>query len=134
MDTPVIFQFAADLVLLLHALFVAFVVIGLVLILIGKVCSWNWVRNPWFRLIHLVAIVLVVFQAWFGLICPLTSIEMALRSHAGDTVYSGSFISYWLERLLYYQLPPWVFAVCYTAFAVIVIASWYWVRPRRFKK
>ena len=134
MDTPVIFQFAADLVLLLHALFVAFVVIGLVLILIGKVCDWNWVRNPWFRLIHLVAIVLVMLQAWFGLICPLTTIEMALRSHAGDTVYSGSFISYWLERLLYYQLPPWVFAVCYTAFAVIVIASWYWVRPRRFKQ
>ena len=134
MDTPVIFQFAADLVLLLHALFVAFVVIGLVLILIGKVCGWNWVRNPWFRLIHLVAIVLVVFQAWFGLICPLTTIEMALRSHAGDTVYSGSFISYWLERLLYYRLPPWVFAVCYTAFAVIVVASWYWIRPRRFKQ
>ena len=134
MDTPIIFLFAADLILLLHVLFVAFVVIGLVLILIGKICGWNWVRNPWFRLIHLVAIIIVVFQAWFGLICPLTTIEMALRSRAGDTVYSGSFISYWLERLLYYRLPPWVFAVCYTAFSVIVVASWYWIRPRRFKQ
>ncbi len=134
MDSSMIFLLAADVVMLLHALFVAFVVIGLVLVLIGKACDWNWVRNPWFRLIHLVAIVLVVLQAWLGLICPLTTIEMALRSRAGDTVYTGSFISHWLEHLLYYQLPPWVFVVCYTAFAVIVVASWYWIRPRRFKE
>lgn len=132
MDSSTVFLLAADVVLLLHALFVAFVVIGLLLIFAGKVRAWSWIRNPWFRLTHLVAIALVVVQAWLGVICPLTTIEMALRSRAGDTVYSGSFISYWLEKLLYYQVPAWVFVVCYMAFAAVVIASWFWIRPRRF--
>ena len=132
MDSPTIFLLAADVILLLHVLFVAFVVIGLLLILVGKVRVWSWIRNPWFRLIHLVAISVVMVQSWLGLICPLTTIEMALRSRAGDTVYSGSFISHWLESILYYQVPPWVFVVCYMTFGAAVVASWFWIRPRRF--
>ena len=132
MDSPTIFLLAADVILLLHVLFVAFVVIGLLLILVGKVRAWSWIRNPWFRLIHLAAITVVMIQSWLGLICPLTTIEMALRSRAGDTVYSGSFISHWLESILYYQVPPWIFVVCYMAFGAAVVASWFWIRPRRF--
>ncbi len=132
MDSPTILLLAADMILLLHVLFVAFVVIGLVLIFVGKFRVWSWIRNPWFRIIHLAAITVVVVQSWLGLICPLTTIEMALRSRAGDTVYSGSFISHWLENILYYQIPPWIFAVSYMAFAAVVVASWFWIRPRRF--
>lgn len=133
MDSPMYYQLAADAILLLHALIAAFIIIGLVLIYIGRARHWYWIRNPWFRLLHLLAIAIVALQSWFGLICPLTTIEMELRSLAGDSIYSGSFISHWLEKLLYYQLPSWVFIVAYSAFAVIVIASWIWVRPRRFR-
>lgn len=126
------FLLAADAILLLHVLFVTFVVMGLVLIFAGKVRAWAWVRNPWFRLTHLAAIGVVVVQSWFDVTCPLTTIEMAFRSRAGDTVYSGSFISHWLENLLYYQAPVWVFVVCYTAFGAVVGVSWFWIRPRRF--
>ncbi len=132
MDSPTIFLLAADVILLLHVLFVAFVVIGLLLIVVGKVRAWSWIRNPWFRLVHLAAITVVMIQSWLGLICPLTTIEMALRSRAGDTVYSGSFISHWLESILYYQVPPWVFVVCYMTFGAAVVASWLSIRPRRF--
>ncbi len=132
MDSPTIFLLAADIILLLHVLFVAFVLIGLLLILVGKVRAWSWVRNPWFRLIHLAAISVVMVQSWLGLICPLTSLEMALRSQAGDTVYSGSFLSHWLESILYYQVPSWIFVLCYMAFGAAVVASWFWIRPRRF--
>ena len=125
---------AADAVLLLHALFVAFVVIGLVLIFAGKARQWAWVRNPWFRLAHLVAIVVVVVQSWFGAICPLTTLEMMLRSRAGATVYPGAFVAHWVDAMLYYRAPPWVFAVCYTLFGAVVVGSWFWVSPRRFKK
>ena len=131
MDSPTIPLLAADIILLLHVLFVAFVVIGLLLIFIGKIRYWLWIRNPWFRLIHLAAIAVVVVQSWLGLICPLTTVEMALRSQANDTVYAGSFISHWLENILYYQLPAWVFVVSYMVFAAIVVASWFWIRPRR---
>ena len=120
----------ADTVLLLHTLFVAFVVFGLLLVVLGGVFSWQWVRNRTFRILHLAAIGVVVLQAWLGMICPLTTIEMWLRSRAGDAVYQGSFVSHWLESILYYQAPAWVFAVCYTAFAALVAVSWYLVRPR----
>ena len=120
---------AADAVLLLHVLFVVFVVVRLVLILAGKLMSWNWVRNWWFRVIHLAAIGIVVLQSWLGVICPLTTLEMYLRGRAGDATYTGSFVSHWLESILYYRAPAWVFAVAYTAFAIVVVMSWIWVRP-----
>ena len=121
----------ADAVLLLHVLFIVFVVAGLALIFIGSALAWSWVRNPWFRIAHLSAIGIVVVQSWLGAICPLTTLEMALRLRAGGTVYSGSFIAHWLDTILYYQAPAWVFVVCYTAFGAVVVASWFWVRPRR---
>lgn len=124
---------AADAVLMLHALFTAFVVFGLVLILVGKALRWAWVLNPWFRLAHLLSIGVVMVQSWFGVICPLTTLEMALRARAGDAVYTGLFLAHWIEQILYYRAPPWAFAVAYTLFAVAVVGSWYWVRPRPFR-
>ena len=129
-----IYRIAADAILLLHTCIVAFVVVGLLLIITGKVLEWRWVRNPWFRALHLAAICIVIVQSWFGLICPLTTIEMQLRLKAGDVVYSSSFISHWLGRILYYQLPQWVFTAGYMIFGAVVIASWFWIRPRRFQK
>lgn len=119
----------ADLVLATHVAFVAFVVFGLVLILVGKALSWSWVRNRAFRLAHLAAIVVVALQAWLGVVCPLTTLEGSLRQRAGAAAYEGTFISHWLERLLYYDLPSWVFVACYTAFAAVVAASWFVVPP-----
>jgi len=132
MDSSASLILAADAILLLHVLVVIFIVFGLVLIFVGKLLTWSWVRNPWFRLLHLIAISVVVILSWLSFVCPLTSIEMELRTRAGDTVYSGSFISHWLEIILYYQAPPWVFVVGYTIFGVIVGISWFLVRPRRF--
>jgi hypothetical protein len=128
------YRVMADAVLVLHAGFVVFVVLGLMLILIGGVRGWPWVRNPWFRLGHLVAIGAVVFQAWLGAICPLTTWEMQLRRKAGDAVYTGSFVAHWLERLLYYDAPAWVFALSYSLFGLAVIAAWMFVRPRPFRQ
>ncbi|MDX1654817.1 MAG: DUF2784 domain-containing protein [Candidatus Competibacteraceae bacterium] len=134
METLLFYRLAADLVLLVHALFVAFVVVGLVLILIGGIRAWGWVRNPWFRLAHLLAITVVMVQAWLGIICPLTTFEMALRARAGDAVYAGSFIAHWLEVLLYYRAPAWVFILLYSLFGAGVLASWLLVRPRPFRR
>lgn len=132
MESEYLLLLAADVLLFSHVLFVAFVVFGLALIFIGGLVGWAWVRNPWFRIAHLAAIGIVAFQSWVGVICPLTTWEMALRERAGEVTYSGSFISHWLDAILYYQAPAWVFIVCYTIFAAVVVASWFWVRPRRF--
>ncbi len=135
MNASTFFLSAADAILMLHVLFVAFVAVGLALIFAGGLAlGWAWVRNPWFRTAHLAAICVVVVQSWTGAACPLTVAENNLRSRAGSAVYPGSFISRWLETVLYYQAPEWVFAVCYTTFGIVVAAGWFWVRPRRFAK
>jgi hypothetical protein len=90
-----------------------------------------WVRNWWFRVLHLAAIGVVVLQAWLGRICPLTIFEMWLRRQAGDASYAGSFVSHWMESILYYRAPAWVFTLTYTIFAALVVLSWFWVRPNR---
>lgn len=119
----------ADAVLLLHVLFVAFVVLGLLAIYLGGLLGWHWVRHRWFRLVHLGAIGYVVVQAWLGAVCPLTTLEMALRAEASSATYAGSFIQHWLQRLLYYTAPEWVFVAVYTLFGSLVLASWWVVRP-----
>jgi hypothetical protein len=129
-ESSTLYLIAADAILLLHALFVAFVVGGLILVFAGRAAGWCWVRNPRFRVTHLVAIAIVVIQSWLNVICPLTTFEMSLRSRAGDVTYTGSFIAHWLEAALYFQAPAWVFMVCYTAFGALAVASWLWVRPR----
>ena len=134
MESSTLFLLAADAILVLHMLLAVFVVIGLLLIFVGKARRWSWVRNPWFRVIHILVIAMVTVQSWFGVICPLTTIEMALRSRAGDSIYKGSFITKWLETLLYLHLPLWVFTVCYTVLGAVVIGSWLWVAPRPFTK
>lgn len=130
MDTRLFYALAADALLIIHVLVVIFIVLGLLLIFAGKLLRWQWVRNRWFRLLHLMAIGVVVLQSWLGFICPLTIWEMALRSNAGEVVYEGSFIAHVLSQLLYYHAPPWVFVVCYTGFGALVVVSWFWVRPR----
>jgi len=133
-EPDLLLPLAADAILLLHVLFVSFVVMGLVLIISGGLFGWSWVRNPWFRLVHVVAIGIVVVQSWIGAICPLTIWEMALRTQVGDIIYTGSFIGHWLDRILYYQAPPWVFVVSYTVFGALVVACWFWIRPHPLRE
>ncbi|MFB3059027.1 MAG: DUF2784 domain-containing protein, partial [Gammaproteobacteria bacterium] len=97
------YQILADLVLLLHVLFVVFVVVALLLIIVGGFRHWLWVRNRWFRIVHLAGIIVVVAQSWAGLLCPLTNLEMWFRRESGGGQYDGSFMRYWLERFLYYD-------------------------------
>lgn len=114
----------ADLVLALHAAFVAFVVLGLPVTFIGGGCGWRWIRNAWFRGLHLAAIALVSGLAWLGLPCPLTVWERRAREMQGHGVYPDAFIPYWVHRLLFYDAPPWAFTALYTAFALLVILGW----------
>ena len=127
-----LYLYLADSVLFIHILVVIFVVFGLLITIFGGLLGWSWVRNPWFRLSHLICIAVVVMQAWAGVVCPLTTLEMWLRSKAGAQVYAGSFIAHWLDNILYYNLPNWVFTLAYSGFGALVLMSWLWVRPRPF--
>ena len=122
---------AADLTLIAHAAIVAFVVVGQGLVLAGWMLGWAWPRNVPFRLAHAGVIALVVLESWFGITCPLTWLEFGLRDAAGSPLGAGSFIGYWLQKLIFYDAPSWVFTLTYTSFAAVVAASLVFYPPRR---
>jgi Protein of Unknown function (DUF2784) len=117
----------ADLILTVHFAFVLFVTGGLLFIWLGAAAGWHWVRNFRFRVAHLAAISFVALETLLGMVCPLTAWEDALRGAPAET----SFIARLLHRLLFYNFPEWVFTSAYVLFALLVAATWHWVRPRR---
>ena len=121
----------ADTILIIHFAFVVFVVFGFVLILIGLLARWSWIHNRYFRITHLAAIGIVVLQAWFGQLCPLTIWENELRRRAGQPDYTETFIQHWLHEVLYYQAEPWVFTAIYTCFGALVVLVWFLGRRDR---
>lgn len=131
MDINILYLVAADATLALHILTVIFVIFGLMFIFMGKLLHWQWVRNSWFRGLHLLTIAVVVIQSWAGVLCPLTILEMWFREQGSGEVYAGSFITYWMQSLLYYQAPAWVFTTVYSIFGAAVLLSWIIVRPTR---
>ncbi len=133
MDTLQLWQMLADAVLTLHAAVVAFVLGVALAVLLGGGLGWRWVRAPLLRWAHLGAIAFVVLQAWLGMTCPLTMLENHWRRQARLAGYERSFIEDWVQRLLYYDLPPWVFVLAYTLFGLLVL--WLWRRwpPRAWR-
>lgn len=111
----------ANLVLIVHVLFIAFVVFGLLLTIVGGVLGWQWVRNRWYRLAHVAAIGVVVAEAWFHIVCPLTRWEAELRRTPHG--YSQGFIAYWLHRMIFFGAPQWVFTLGYSLFFLVVVAT-----------
>lgn len=127
---PSLYQALANAVLVLHVGIVLFIIGGLLLTLLGA-RAWPWVRNFWFRALHLAGIAYIAMEAWLGIICPLTTLELWLRKRAGQATYEGDFIAHWLRQLMFYEAPPWVFIAAYSAFGLLVILSWILVPPAR---
>ena len=119
----------ADFVLVVHALFVLFVVVALPATWVGIALDRPFAFNPWFRGVHLAAIAFVVAEALLGYACPLTTWEGALR---GDTDGPG-FIERWVHAWLFWRLPGWVFTVAYATFGALVAATW-WRWPPRYRR
>lgn len=120
----------ADSILIVHFAFVLFVVGGLLAIWIGAAMHWRWVRNLHFRITHFAAIVFVAGEALAGVWCPLTVWEDALRGAASDK----SFIARWIHRVLFHDFPDWVFTAVYILFALIVAATFWFIRPATARK
>ena len=117
------YRIAADVVVVLHMSYVMVVVFGLVITWIGILLHQSWARNFWWRCGHLTMILIVVGEAWAGIICPLTIWEQRLRELAGQQAYAGSFIGNLVHDWLFYDLPRWVFTALYTAFCSLVLLS-----------
>ncbi len=125
MNDADLYSLLADTILVVHFAFVVYVVGGFMLILVGLLARWSWVHNRIFRITHLAAIGIVVLQAWFSRLCPLTVWENELRRRAGESGYTETFIEHWLHEILFYDAAPWVFTAVYTCFGVLVVLVWF---------
>jgi hypothetical protein len=115
----------ADIVLVVHFGFVAFVVGGLGAIWLGAALGWRWIRNFKFRVAHLAAIAFVAGEALLGVMCPLTVWEDSLRGRGSEI----GFIARFIRSIMFYELPPWVFTLAYVGFAGIVALTLWLVPP-----
>ncbi len=93
MDTATRYLLLADLVLVVHLLFVLFVVFGGLLVL-------RWHRLAW---LHLPALGWGLWIEFSGTLCPLTPLEIHLRRLAGADPYEGGFIAHYIVPIVY---PP----------------------------
>ncbi len=125
-------EFLANFVLIFHFLYVSFVIGGFLYIWLGYFLGWQSIFNPWFRWLHLGAMGIVVAEMLLGIFCPLTEWESRLRLAAGQSPYSPEgFIPYWVNRLLYYDWPPYVFHVIYLVFFLFLVLTLWKIPPRK---
>ena len=120
---------AATLILLVHLAIVAFNVFGLVAIPFGKWAGWEFVRGFWWRFAHVLTLAAVALQAVLGRACFLTIWENALRATA-EADEPPPMIATWINGVLYWPLPLWVFAAGYVCVLLYALLLWRWVPPR----
>ncbi|MGZ0173761.1 MAG: DUF2784 domain-containing protein [Planctomycetales bacterium] len=129
-----LFRIAADATVCFHMAYVLFVVLGQAAVIVGAVCGWNWIRNTTFRLLHLLAISIVVVESWLGITCPLTTVEKYLRAKSGVTSDNGDFIANTVHDALFIECEPCVFTTMYSLFGLAVLVSLFACPPRAFTK
>jgi hypothetical protein len=121
----------ADGVVALHVAYVSYVVFGQLLIWLGLVLRWQWIRNPWFRWTHLVMMLIVGAEAALRIECPLTRWERSLRELAGQPTSGESFVGHLLHNLIFVSWPEWVINCLHIAFALVVLGTFVLAPPRR---
>jgi len=116
-----------EAILGVHLAVIAFNVLGLAAIPVGAALGWGWVRIRWWRALHVLSWAVVALQAALGRACFLTVWQDA----ATGAVASPPLIMRWVNGLIYWPLPIWVFGAIYLALFAAVIWLWWKVPPRR---
>ncbi len=129
------YHLLAELIVAIHLLYIGIVIGGLALVVLGTVLRWQWIRNPWFRGLHLLMIAVVALEATFDYECPLTTWEGQLRTAAGEDPEAGrSFTSRLMSTVLH---PEWAseekLKIGSYAIALVILAT-FLLAPPRFRR
>lgn len=124
----------ANVVVVFHFLYALAIIIGLVIIYVGRFLDWKFVQNTTFRLIHFAMIAVVAFESLFNIECPLTYIEYQLLNLAHVHHQSTPFIASFINHILFWNLPNIFFNILYIAIALFVMLSFFIVPINLHKK
>lgn len=113
-------------VLAIHLAVIAFSIFGLVAIPLGGWLGWAWVRVRWWRALHLLSLAVVALQAALGRACFLTLWQDGLTGGGQE----DPLIMRWVNGLIYWPLPIWMFTAAYLVIFAYVAALWFVVPPR----
>lgn len=114
-------------ILLIHLVVITFNIFGCVVVPLGAWRHWGWVREFWWRAVHLGAWVVVALQAVLGRACFLTIWQADAQ---GGVSHVQPLIESWIDRVVFWPFPIWVFAIAYVVLFLYVVALWIFVRPR----
>lgn len=135
MDSQAFLLIAANLILILHFIYVMTVVLGQLVIVVGGILRWAFVKKIVPRVIHLCMILFVAFLDIINRPCPLTTWENQLRNKAGQIAdWELTFVERLLRSVVFMQLPEAFFDYIYIGFALLVIATFIIIPPRIPKK
>ena len=129
------YKLLADAVIFTHLLWIIFMIAGFFFTLYAialKKSLLNWWR---FRTLHLVGIFYVGSLSVLGKYCPLTILENKLREQfSPQQVYQGSFISHYLEKIVYPEIDPLLIKIPTLSLAIFTILIFVLFPPLRIKK
>ncbi len=111
----------ADMVVVLHLLWIVFLILGA---LPGR--RWAWVK--W---VHLASLAYSIALQAFGWICPLTYLEVWLRTLSGAQPYEGTFIRHYAEQIVYAEIPR--AALLIGTLVIVAFSSWMYFAPKQKK-
>ncbi len=124
-----LFRKAALATLYVHFVVVMFNIFWLIVVPVGAWQAWRFVHNYWWRLVHLLALMLVAAQTLAGRLCFLTSFQDYLQGQSGAPMEPPSLLTRVVARAVFWPLPDWVFAPLYVLALAFAAILWIAVPP-----
>ena len=115
----------SEIILLLHLLIFLFITLSFILIPIGYFQKWEWVKNKYYRSIHLILMGIISIETILGFMCPLTILENYFR----DDIKVDNKLTEIAHQILYWDLPNYQFIILYILSFSYLIFLWIFFKP-----
>ena len=119
----------SEIVLLFHFCIFLFIILSFFLIPLGYQQKWEWVKNKYYRLIHIILMGVIFVETALGFMCPLTVLEHFLRN---DTKINNKFTEI-IHEIMYWDLSSYQFIILYLFSFLYLVILWFFFKPD-FKK
>ena len=118
-----------EIVLFFHFFIFLFITVSFFLIPFGYFQKWEWVKNKYYRLTHLVLMGIILIETILGFMCPLTILENFLRNN----IEVDNNLTQIIHQIMYWNLPNYQFIILYILSFSYLIFLWFFFKPN-FKK